>query len=144
MTITNVSTDELFNGTFQQKILVVVKWLNNTQTENTKLKRSHTTIFDILKISQVFHITIENWEHALLKWQVFPVNIIGQHFISCRYHWTVFYFPPKLTPFKLFTLWRTITYIQKLCIYRQNHINLRFGVVQLQKNIKISLKNTVM
>lgn len=46
---------------------------------------------------------------------------------------------PKLTPFKLFTLWRTITYIQKLCIYRQNHINLRFGVVQLQKNIKISL-----
>ena len=46
---------------------------------------------------------------------------------------------PKLTPFKLFTLWQTITYIQKLCIYRQNHINLRFGVVQLQKNIKISL-----
>ena len=46
---------------------------------------------------------------------------------------------PKLTPFKLLTLWRTITYIQKLCIYRQNHINLRFGVVQLQKNIKISL-----
>ena len=46
---------------------------------------------------------------------------------------------PKLIPFKLFTLWRTITYIQKRCIYRQNHINLRFGVVQLQKNIKISL-----
>ena len=46
---------------------------------------------------------------------------------------------PKLTPFKLFTLWQTITYIQKLCIYRQNHINLRFGVVQLQKSIKISL-----
>ena len=45
---------------------------------------------------------------------------------------------PKLIPFKLFTLWRTITYIQK-CIYRQNHINLHFGVVQLQKNIKISL-----
>ena len=49
---------------------------------------------------------------------------------------------PKLTPFKLFTLWQTITYIQKLCIYRQNHINLRFGVVQLQKNIKISLNLT--
>jgi hypothetical protein len=46
---------------------------------------------------------------------------------------------PKLTPFKLFTLWRTATYLKKLCIYGQNHINLRFGVVQLQQNIKISL-----
>jgi hypothetical protein len=80
MTITNVSTDELFNGTFQQKILVVVKWLNNTQTENTKLKRSHTTIFDILKISQVFHITIENWDHKLLKWQVLKILVVVKWF----------------------------------------------------------------
>jgi hypothetical protein len=63
MTITNVST-----GTFQQKILVVDKMIQETQ----KFKRSHTTFFEILKSSQVFHKTIAN---NIL----FPVNIIGQY-----------------------------------------------------------------
>ena len=35
---------------------------------------------------------------------------------------------PKLTPFKLFTLWRTITYIQKLCIYRAKSYKLTLKI----------------
>jgi hypothetical protein len=31
MTITNVSTDDLFDGTFQQKILVVDKMISKTK-----------------------------------------------------------------------------------------------------------------
>jgi cytochrome c1 len=60
ITITNVSTDDLFKGTFQQKILVVDKKLDGHycsiihRQETQKFKRSHTTLFVFLKISQVF------------------------------------------------------------------------------------------
>jgi hypothetical protein len=47
MTMTNVSTDDLFDGTFQQKILVLDKMIFKT-----KMK--------LEKISQVFHIAIAN------------------------------------------------------------------------------------
>ena len=55
--------------------------------ETQKFKRSHTTLFNILKISKVFHIAIANWDHKLLKWNMVLVDYIGIFFYISQYFW---------------------------------------------------------
>ena len=65
--------------------IATTRWpllFNYTQTRNTKIQKKSYTLFHILKISQVFHIAIANWDHKLLKWNMVLVDYIGIFFLT--------------------------------------------------------------